>query len=55
MSTLTPVSYTHLSEIPQMTVLGIAGPGDALANPKKTFETFRRLQAEAPDLSLIHI
>lgn len=26
------------SEIPQMTVLGIAGPGDALANPKKTFD-----------------
>ncbi len=40
------------SEIPQMTVLGIAGPGDALANPKKTFETFRRLQEEAPDIKL---
>ena len=40
------------SEIPQMTVLGIAGPGDALANPAKTFETFRRLQAEAPDIKL---
>jgi len=40
------------SEIPQMTVLGIAGPGDALANPAKTFETFRRLQEEAPDIKL---
>ncbi|MDE2372299.1 MAG: nitrogenase cofactor biosynthesis protein NifB [Burkholderiales bacterium] len=40
------------SEIPQMTVLGIAGPGDALANPKKTFETFRRLSEEAPDIKL---
>ena len=40
------------SEIPQMTVLGIAGPGDALANPAKTFETFRRLQQQAPDLKL---
>ncbi|MBI1175231.1 MAG: nitrogenase cofactor biosynthesis protein NifB [Sideroxydans sp.] len=40
------------SEIPQMTVLGIAGPGDALANPKKTFETFERLQQEAPDIKL---
>ncbi|MBI5717785.1 MAG: nitrogenase cofactor biosynthesis protein NifB [Burkholderiales bacterium] len=40
------------SEIPQMTVLGIAGPGDALANPAKTFETFRRLQAQAPDIKL---
>lgn len=40
------------SEIPQMTVLGIAGPGDALANPAKTFETFRRLQEDAPDIKL---
>jgi nitrogen fixation protein NifB len=40
------------SEIPQMTVLGIAGPGDALANPKKTFETFRGLQQHAPDIKL---
>lgn len=40
------------SEIPQMTVLGIAGPGDALANPAKTFETFRRLAEEAPDIKL---
>lgn len=40
------------SEIPQMTVLGIAGPGDALANPKKTFDTFRMLQEQAPDLKL---
>jgi nitrogen fixation protein NifB len=29
--------------IPQMTVLGIAGPGDPLANPQRTFETFRQL------------
>ena len=40
------------SEIPQMTVLGIAGPGDALANPKKTFDTFRMLQETAPDIKL---
>ena len=40
------------SEIPQMTVLGIAGPGDALANPNKTFETFRLLQERAPDIKL---
>ncbi len=40
------------SEIPQMTVLGIAGPGDALANPAKTFQTFRMLQEQAPDLKL---
>jgi nitrogen fixation protein NifB len=40
------------SEIPQMTVLGIAGPGDALANPAKTFDTFRMLQEQAPDIKL---
>ena len=38
--------------IPQLTVVGIAGPGDALANPEKTFETFRRLRHQAPDLKL---
>jgi nitrogen fixation protein NifB len=32
--------------------VGIAGPGDALANPKKTFETLRLLQEKAPDLKL---
>jgi len=40
------------ANIPQMTVLGIAGPGDPLANPEKTFETFRRLSQEAPDIKL---
>jgi nitrogen fixation protein NifB len=40
------------ANIPQMTVLGIAGPGDPLANPEKTFETFRRLSKEAPDIKL---
>jgi nitrogen fixation protein NifB len=40
------------SAIPQMTVLGIAGPGDALANPAKTFETFRLLREQAPDIKL---
>ncbi|HEX5783150.1 MAG TPA: nitrogenase cofactor biosynthesis protein NifB [Burkholderiaceae bacterium] len=40
------------SEIPQMTVLGVAGPGDSLANPAKTFETFRQLQETAPDIKL---
>lgn len=38
--------------IPQMTVLGIAGPGDPLANPEKTFETFRQLSEKAPDIKL---
>ncbi|WP_018607894.1 nitrogenase cofactor biosynthesis protein NifB [Uliginosibacterium gangwonense] len=40
------------SAIPQMSVLGIAGPGDALANPTRTFEVFAALQQRAPDLKL---
>lgn len=40
------------STIPQMTVLGIAGPGDPLANPEKTFATFERIAATAPDIKL---
>ncbi|HMV22445.1 MAG TPA: nitrogenase cofactor biosynthesis protein NifB [Rhodocyclaceae bacterium] len=40
------------AEIPQMTVLGIAGPGDPLANPDRTFETFRQLSEKAPDIKL---
>ncbi|MDR0701896.1 MAG: nitrogenase cofactor biosynthesis protein NifB [Azoarcus sp.] len=38
--------------IPQMAVLGIAGPGDPLANPERTFETFRLLSEKAPDIKL---
>jgi nitrogen fixation protein NifB len=33
-------------------VLGIAGPGDPLANPDRTFETFEQLSARAPDIKL---
>ncbi|MCP3380529.1 nitrogenase cofactor biosynthesis protein NifB [Bradyrhizobium sp. CCGUVB4N] len=40
------------STIPQMTVLGIAGPGDPLANPEKTFKTFELVHKAAPDLKL---
>ncbi|MER2518365.1 MAG: nitrogenase cofactor biosynthesis protein NifB [Candidatus Accumulibacter phosphatis] len=40
------------ARIPQMTVLGIAGPGDPLANPNRTFETFRQLSERAPDIKL---
>ena len=40
------------AKIPQMTVLGIAGPGDPLANPERTFETFRQLTRDAPDIKL---
>jgi nitrogen fixation protein NifB len=40
------------AHIPQMTVLGIAGPGDPLANPERTLETFRQLSEKAPDIKL---
>ena len=40
------------SAIPQMTVLGIAGPGDPLANPAKTFKTFELISRDAPDIKL---
>ncbi|MGB0682323.1 MAG: nitrogenase cofactor biosynthesis protein NifB [Magnetovibrionaceae bacterium] len=40
------------ANVPQMTVLGIAGPGDPLANPERTFETFERLAEETPDIKL---
>ncbi|ARN81030.1 FeMo cofactor biosynthesis protein NifB [Methylocystis bryophila] len=40
------------STIPQMTVLGIAGPGDPLANPEKTFKTFELISRTAPDIKL---
>ena len=38
--------------IPQMSVLGIAGPGDPLANRERTFATFRLLAEKAPDIKL---
>lgn len=40
------------STIPQMTVLGIAGPGDPLANPDQTFRTFDLIAKTAPDIKL---
>jgi len=40
------------AEIPQLSVVGIAGPGDALANPAKTFRTFGLIQDAAPDIKL---
>ena len=38
--------------LPQMTVVGIAGPGDPLANPAKTFKTFELIAEQAPDIKL---
>ena len=40
------------AEIKQLSVIGIAGPGDALANPKQTFETLALVKEYAPDLRL---
>jgi nitrogen fixation protein NifB len=40
------------ARIPQLSVVGIAGPGDALANPEKTFRAFELIKASAPDLRL---
>lgn len=38
--------------IPQLSVVGIAGPGDPLANIGATFKTLSLLRAELPDLKL---
>jgi len=38
------------SKVQQLSVVGIAGPGDALANPEKTFKTFELIAQQAPDL-----
>ncbi|MDR2034443.1 MAG: nitrogenase cofactor biosynthesis protein NifB [Helicobacteraceae bacterium] len=40
------------SRIKNLSVVGIAGPGDALANPKQTFETLRLVKEHTPDLKL---
>ena len=54
---LTPEEAAHKAlvvagKIPQMSVLGIAGPGDPLANPEKTLRTFELVAAQAPDIKL---
>lgn len=54
---LTPEEAAHkvmviAGKIPQMTVLGIAGPGDPLANAEKTFRTFEQVAEQAPDIKL---
>jgi nitrogen fixation protein NifB len=38
--------------IPHLAVVGIAGPGDPLANPAPVFATLRALRDQAPDLLL---
>jgi nitrogen fixation protein NifB len=40
------------AEVPELAVVGIAGPGDALANPAATFATLEGIRRAAPDLTL---
>jgi nitrogen fixation protein NifB len=40
------------AEIPELSVVGIAGPGDALANAEATFATLAGIRRAAPDLTL---
>src|SRR5512141_1959822 len=40
------------AEVPALSVIGIAGPGDPLANPERTFATLELLRRELPDLTL---
>ncbi|MFL5271973.1 MAG: nitrogenase cofactor biosynthesis protein NifB, partial [Anaeromyxobacteraceae bacterium] len=40
------------SEVPQLSVVGIAGPGDPLANLERTLATLERVKRALPDLRL---
>jgi nitrogen fixation protein NifB len=40
------------AEVPELSVVGIAGPGDPLANPRATFATLEGVRRVAPDLTL---
>lgn len=40
------------SRIKELSVVGIAGPGDPLANPERTFRTLELVRRECPDLTL---
>ena len=41
-----------MTQDPRITVVGIAGPGDAFANGRETMETLRLIRADYPDLLL---
>jgi nitrogen fixation protein NifB len=54
---LTPEQATRkviavANEVPQLSVLGIAGPGDACYDWKKTKATFQAVAAQIPDIKL---
>ncbi|GAL13621.1 nitrogenase FeMo-cofactor synthesis FeS core scaffold and assembly protein NifB [Vibrio astriarenae] len=38
--------------MPNLSVVGIAGPGDALANPKVTLETLKLIREDDPSVKL---
>lgn len=40
------------AQLMQLSVVGIAGPGDPLANADQTFDTFRKVRASVPDVNL---
>ncbi len=39
-------------KMPQLSVVGIAGPGDPFANPEETMETLRQVRSNFPDMIL---
>lgn len=47
------LKVAHIAaRLPQLSVVGIAGPGDALANAEKTFRTFELIAGSHPHLKL---
>ncbi|WP_334076734.1 nitrogenase cofactor biosynthesis protein NifB [Paenibacillus sanfengchensis] len=40
------------AQLMQLSVVGIAGPGDPLANADRTFETFRKVKSSVPGVNL---
>ena len=44
--------YHAAERLKELSVIGIAGPGDALANPKRSLKTFRLIKENFPDLKL---
>lgn len=54
---LTPVQAAHYVEkvqekMPELSTVGIAGPGDPFANPEQTMETLRLVRKANPDMVL---
>lgn len=45
-------AQTVAKAIPQLSVIGIAGPGDPLANPVRTFNTLALIREAMPDIKL---